>query len=269
MHEYVQKSRSTTLPRSPASVRGLPPGVLTQVSIPRISGAVPTEASPGAADFTPLNLASSRCAEELRSIRSWNDWVYPGTAVASRSGTFNGDRHGREPDDDAGALSQDMCVRPYDAHPRREALASDREREERDRVPHRVRDSHENHPPGHLTARCERRDRREDRPGARDHDETCAHSNDEAARLAGDRPSRQEEERPLEHPRDPLGEQARREHEQQHDGECSKKVFGEPERAQKSRAGEREGRERDDEPGRDGERPPAALACCAPGQQER
>ena len=30
MHEYVQKSTSTTLPRSAASVRGAPPGVLIQ-----------------------------------------------------------------------------------------------------------------------------------------------------------------------------------------------------------------------------------------------
>ena len=227
---------------------------------------MPTEASPATAD-TPLNLASSRCAEELRSIRSWNDWVYPGTAVASRSGTFKAIATAVSPRTTPAPCRRTCaCVRTTRIPD--VGAGFDREREEGDRVPHRVRDSHENHPPGHLTARCERRDRREDRPGARTMT-TCAHSNDEAARLAGDRPSRQEQERPLEHPRDPLGEQARREHEQQHDGECSKKVLGEPERAQKSRAGEREGRERDDEPGRDGERPPAAPACRAPGQQER
>ena len=41
MQEYVQKSTSTTLPRSCASVSGLPPGVFSHVLIPVNSGAGP------------------------------------------------------------------------------------------------------------------------------------------------------------------------------------------------------------------------------------
>ena len=38
MHEYVQKSTSTTFPRRAASVSGLPFGVLIHVSMPRELG---------------------------------------------------------------------------------------------------------------------------------------------------------------------------------------------------------------------------------------
>ena len=41
MQEYVQKSTSTTLPRSEASVSGLPPAVFSQVPMPWKSGAGP------------------------------------------------------------------------------------------------------------------------------------------------------------------------------------------------------------------------------------
>ena len=41
MHEYVQKSISTTRPRRPASVSGLPPGVPSHAEMPANSGAGP------------------------------------------------------------------------------------------------------------------------------------------------------------------------------------------------------------------------------------
>src|SRR5437763_14555843 len=41
MHVYVQKSISSTRPRSDASVSGLPPGVLNERSVSVKSGAVP------------------------------------------------------------------------------------------------------------------------------------------------------------------------------------------------------------------------------------
>ena len=41
MQEYVQKSTSTTLPRSCRSVSGWPPGVFSHVLIPVNSGAGP------------------------------------------------------------------------------------------------------------------------------------------------------------------------------------------------------------------------------------
>ena len=40
-HEYVQKSTSTTLPRSPASESGFDPGVLIHAPMPAKSGAGP------------------------------------------------------------------------------------------------------------------------------------------------------------------------------------------------------------------------------------
>ena len=41
MHEYVQKSTRTTLPRRPASVSGVSPGVFSQCAMPVIAGAAP------------------------------------------------------------------------------------------------------------------------------------------------------------------------------------------------------------------------------------
>ena len=47
MHEYVQKSTSTTWPFSPAMVSGWSPGVLSHLVMPAKAGAGPQSASTG------------------------------------------------------------------------------------------------------------------------------------------------------------------------------------------------------------------------------
>src|SRR5438128_12639048 len=61
MHVYVQKSTSTTRPRSEASVSGLPPGVLNQRWVSANSGAAPSSRRPraSASSVAPLALAGA------------------------------------------------------------------------------------------------------------------------------------------------------------------------------------------------------------------
>ena len=58
MHEYVQKSISTTRPRRPAIVSGLPSGVSSQVWMPVNSGAGPKSFRLPAGDRRPPSLAT-------------------------------------------------------------------------------------------------------------------------------------------------------------------------------------------------------------------
>ncbi len=73
MHVYVQKSTSTTRPRSPASESGLSPGVLNQSSVSVNSGAWPRSFSPcaSASSFAWLALCGSegRGRARLRTSR--------------------------------------------------------------------------------------------------------------------------------------------------------------------------------------------------------
>ena len=62
MHEYVQKSTSTTLPRSDASAAGRPPGGLSQCEMPTKSGALPRT---GRVDFAPPACFAAAAAKEL------------------------------------------------------------------------------------------------------------------------------------------------------------------------------------------------------------
>ena len=74
MHEYVQKSTSTTLPRRPASVSGASPGVFSQWSMPANSGAVPYTGSfvavAGCVTFSVpvVPLSAPRCARRVARL---------------------------------------------------------------------------------------------------------------------------------------------------------------------------------------------------------
>src|ERR1700730_9970658 len=67
MHEYVQKSTRTTLPRSPLSDSVLPPGVFSQAVIPVKFGAGPQFTSVVAVES---HLLSDVCAVPVRLL-SW------------------------------------------------------------------------------------------------------------------------------------------------------------------------------------------------------
>ena len=88
MHEYVQKSTSTTFPRRPASDSGASPGVLSQSSMPRSSGARGSLGSVvvgGERIARVGQLARARVRRpSVRSTCSWSASVYPGTAVVNR-----------------------------------------------------------------------------------------------------------------------------------------------------------------------------------------
>src|SRR5438874_2153288 len=70
MHVYVQKSISTTRPRSDASVSGLPPGVLNERSVSVKSGAVPKSrrlrASASSVDWLAFAGATRKPLDPLR-----------------------------------------------------------------------------------------------------------------------------------------------------------------------------------------------------------
>src|ERR1700761_8313889 len=68
MHEYVQKSISTTLPRRPARVSGLFPGVLSQATMPVKSGAGPS--------FGSLAAAAFDCAVAWAAAGGAVDWAF-------------------------------------------------------------------------------------------------------------------------------------------------------------------------------------------------
>ena len=67
MQEYVQKSTSTTLPRSEASDAARPPGVFSQCEMPTKSCASP---STGRADVGVLDCFAAAAANELPPPRS-------------------------------------------------------------------------------------------------------------------------------------------------------------------------------------------------------
>ena len=75
MHEYVQKSTSTTLPRSESSVRGFE---LNQVLIPLNSGATPKSSSPSvsfALAGRPPTSPSILVAADALSSSPWSAFV--------------------------------------------------------------------------------------------------------------------------------------------------------------------------------------------------
>src|SRR3989442_2574368 len=64
MHVYVQKSPSTTRPRSEVSASGVPPGVLNQRSVSVKSGAVPRSRRPRASASSVAWLALAGAARK-------------------------------------------------------------------------------------------------------------------------------------------------------------------------------------------------------------
>src|SRR3989442_3738333 len=64
MHVYVQKSTSTTRPRSEASASGVPPGVLNQRSVSVKSGAAPRSRRPRASASSVAWLALAGAARK-------------------------------------------------------------------------------------------------------------------------------------------------------------------------------------------------------------
>src|SRR5580692_1052583 len=98
MHEYVQKSTSTTLPRSPFIVSGLPSGVLSHFVTCVKFGASPQVTSAGDADGhdtsdpeTPLELEppfkAFSCFRILVDPSTFRcrTLVYPGTSFCKKS----------------------------------------------------------------------------------------------------------------------------------------------------------------------------------------
>ena len=88
MHEYVQKSTSTTLPRSAASDSGRLPGVFSQSAMPVKSGAVPRSGNATCGAFALAFVAAAAnalspprsesrcfCASDVSSTCFWIEFV--------------------------------------------------------------------------------------------------------------------------------------------------------------------------------------------------
>ena len=84
MHVYVQKSISTTRPRSPASFSGRRPGVLNHCWVPWISGAVPSTGSVDP-DFASLPPAAWRAGAAPGCVPRTSASRLRAVAVSSRA----------------------------------------------------------------------------------------------------------------------------------------------------------------------------------------
>ena len=108
-----------------------------------------------------------------------------------------------------------------------------------------------------------RRDGSDDRAGTRREQETEAHAEQEAASDIS-RPSAPERlKRALDEAADRWDEERQAHQEHDPDRDVPEDVLREAERREQRRRGQREGGEADDEPGHDGERPPAAARSTA------
>ncbi len=147
MHEYVQKSISTTRPRRPASVSGVPPGVSSQAEMPVNSGAGPKSRrfppgiAPGA-DRAGRGRAPGRCLQvvdlPLHRVRALHLLQHVGVAGRGRGervGDAGGEQHRRRHQDGAGDAADGGRVRAEGAEPLRGALAEQCHAEQRQRGP--------------------------------------------------------------------------------------------------------------------------------------
>ena len=294
MHVYVQKSTSTTWPRSPASVSGLSPGVLNQSWLSVKSGAVPRSGSDGV--LTP-GIATSRSAavdtgfgrglllrgDEAGRRAQRRQSLLDGARVLERARRIDEDRRqarvlgevlleadvdvedhqdpGREQHDAEGAV--DRVAASDAADPVDHRASGERVHEQHRGQPDRVGDRDEHHAGVGAARGADRRHRGQDRAGARRAHEPERGADAEPRPEAGTAALRAEAAEPRQRRLDAgrqVGDQQRdAEHDQDHDRQRPRGAAREADALDQLREQHDRDRERDAEPDHDPDRTAAAT----------
>ena len=186
MHEYVQKSTSTTLPRREASVSGRSPGVFSQCELPVNCGARPRTGSPRAGRLGRSRERVATAAKPVQPLlRNGRvlDVLLQRRRVAPERGLdllvdVEDDRDRRQGDDDAHRAAQVLAA---GAQPLRGPLTAERDQQHRPGGAERVREREQDAVEAEAMLRGENRDGRQHRPGAGDEDEPEADAEHEPA----------------------------------------------------------------------------------------
>ena len=269
MHEYVQKSIRTTLPRSCAQRERLrveprrDPGEVgcrPVVGEPAHHGCGRLPLGDVRAALERLQAGAARLGVPLEEVGRPGDVRELRVEVEDEREGDRGDQHA---EGDAEPLDADAQLRA-DAPP------AEGDREQHDREADRVGDGDQDRLEPEVP-RCRRaRHVGERRAGARDEDEPERAAEDEAAAEVARGPAREPRERPLD-PGAHLGhDQDRGDQEEQADRDVPQQVLRQAELVQDPRREQGRDEEGDREPGDDQERPAPVLAAGDPaGQHDR